>query len=122
MTKKLILAVTMLIALAFVALAADVTGKWVGSVPGRGGQNMDTTFTFKAEGGTLTGTVSGFQGMELPISDGKVNGDSISFTTSIERNGNTIKQNYTGTVAGDEIKFKREGGRGPIEFVAKKSK
>src|SRR5262245_28731566 len=121
MTKKLILAVTMLIALAFVVLAADVNGKWVGSVPGRGGQNVDTTFTFKAEGEKLTGTVTGFGG-EVPISDGKVTGDTISFSTSIERNGNTIKQSYTGTVAGDEIKFKREGGRGPIEFTAKKSK
>jgi hypothetical protein len=121
MTKKLFLAVTMLFALTFVAMAADVTGKWTAQVPGRGGQMMDTNFNFKQEGEKLTGTMTGFGGMEIPISEGKVAGDNISFETSIDRGGQTFKQNYTGTVAGSEIKFKREGGRGPIEFVAKKA-
>ena len=123
MTKKLIFAVTLMIVLVFGAWAADVTGKWVASVPGRGGQPMDVTFTLKAEGEKLTGSVSGFQGMEIPISDGKAGGDAVSFTTSQERNGNVQKMTYSGTVAGDEIKFKRDGGRGgPIEFTAKKAK
>ena len=111
MTKKLIFAVTLMIVLAFGLFAADVTGKWTAQVPGRGGNMMERTFTFKADGDKLSGTVSGFQGMEIPISDGKVSGDMISFVTSIERNGNTFKSTYTGTVAGDEIKFKMEGGR-----------
>jgi hypothetical protein len=121
MTKKLFLAVTMLCALAFVAFAADVTGKWTAQVPGRGGQMMDMTMNLKSEGESLTGTVTGFGGAEIPISEGKVSGDNISFVTSIDRGGQTFKQTYTGTVAGNEIKFKREGGRGPIEFVAKKA-
>jgi len=123
MTKKLIFAVTLMIVLAFSIFAADVTGKWTAQVPGRGGNMMERTFTFKADGATLTGSVSGFQGMDIPITDGKVAGDTITFVTSIERNGNTFKSNYTGTVAGDEIKFKMEGGRGgPVEFAAKKAK
>jgi hypothetical protein len=41
-----------------VALAADATGKWVAEQPGRnGGPAMTTTFNFKVEGATLTGTV-----------------------------------------------------------------
>ena len=120
--KKLILAATLLIALTFVVMAADVNGKWTASVPGRGGQNADVTFNLKAEGDKLTGTMTGFQGAEIPISEGKVAGDTVSFVTTIERGGNTIKQNYTGKVEGDEIKFKREGGRGPIEFTAKRAK
>jgi hypothetical protein len=121
--KKLISVATLFLALSLVALAADVSGKWTAQVPGRGGQAVDTTFTFKAAGDSLTGSMTGFQGMELPISEGKVSGDTISFITSIERNGNTIKQNFTGTVKGDEIQMKREGGRGgPIEFVAKRAK
>src|SRR5437867_1742944 len=106
MTKKLIFAVTLLIVLAFGAWAADASGKWVAQVPGRGGQPQDVTFTLKVEGGNLTGSVSGFQGMEIPIADGKATGDSVSFVTSQERNGNVQKLSYTGTVAGDEIKFK----------------
>src|SRR5204863_290003 len=96
--KKLFLAATLLMAMSLVAMAADVSGKWTAQVPGRGGQMADTTFTFKAAGESLTGSMTGFQGAEVPIAEGKVSGDNISFTTSIERNGNTIKQNYTGTV------------------------
>ena len=120
--KKLIFATTLLIGLSLVAMAADATGKWNASVPGRGGQARDVTFTLKAEGDKLTGSMTGFQGAEVPISDGKVTGDNISFATVIERGGNTIKQTYAGTVVGDEIKFKREGGQQPIEFTAKRAK
>jgi hypothetical protein len=106
--------------------AADINGRWTAQVPGRGGQTQETTFTFKLEGGKLTGTVSGQQG-ETPIADGKVSGDEISFTVTRERQGNMVKQLYKGKVAGDEIKFTRstEGGQGnrpPVEFTAKRVK
>ena len=104
--------------LAAAAFAADVTGKWTGQVPARGGETREATFTLKAEGDKLTGTMSGPQG-ERPISDGKITGDTISFTIEGQRG----KQVYTGTVSGDEIKFKREGGQGqPREFTAKRAK
>jgi hypothetical protein len=121
MNKKLLLVMTLVFA--FAALAADVTGKWTAQVPGRQGQTRETTFTLKADGDKLTGSMTGFQGNEIPIADGKVDGDTVSFTTTIERGGNTIKQTYTGKVAGDEIQFKREGGQGqPREFTAKRAK
>jgi hypothetical protein len=38
------------------------------------------------------------------------------------RGGETVKWIYTGTVAGNEIKFKREGGQGQArEFTAKRA-
>ena len=121
--KKLIFAVTLMIVLAFGAMAADVSGKWMAQVPGRGGQGTrDVTFTLKAEGEKLTGSMTSFQGMEIPISDGKVTGDNVSFAVTQERGGNTVKQTYAGTVAGDELKLKVEGGRGPQEMVAKRQK
>jgi hypothetical protein len=112
-------------AMAALAWAADVSGKWVAQVPGRGGQTRETTFNFKADGGKLTGTVSGMQG-DNPISDGKVSGDDVSFTVALSFNGNDIKMTYKGKVSGDEIKFTRtvEGGgqtRPPQEFTAKRS-
>jgi hypothetical protein len=109
--------------LAISALAADVNGKWTAQVPGRGGQTREVTFNFKADGGALTGTVSGPQG-DLDISDGKIDGDQISFTQTLEFNGNSIKFLYKGTVSGDEIKFTRtrEGGEGRSqEFTAKRA-
>ena len=104
---------------ALAALAADVTGKWVAQVPGRNG-NQEMTFNLKQEGGTVTGTITGGRG-DQTISDGKVDGNDISFVVNLEFNGNKITQSYKGTIAGDEIKFTRGGGRGnPLEFTAKK--
>lgn len=107
-----------LAALSLAAFAGDVTGKWTAQVPGRQGQTRETTFNFKAEGDKLTGTVSGQQG-DQPISEGKITGDTITFVRESQRG----KQSFTGTVAGDEIKFKRTMGEGPAqEFVAKRAK
>jgi len=121
--RKLMITGFLLGLLALTALAADITGKWTAEVPGRGGQTRETTFTFKVDGNVLTGTVSGFRG-EMPISDGKIEGDQISFTQTLEFNGNSIKLVYKGTVSGDEIKFTRtrEGGEGRTqEFTAKRA-
>ena len=109
--------------LSLTALAADVTGKWTAQVPGRGGQTREATFNFKVDGNTLTGTVSG-RGGDTPISDGKIDGDTVSFTQTMEFNGNTMKLQYKGTVSGDSIKFtrQRDGGEGqPQEFTAKRA-
>ena len=109
--------------LALTALAADVTGKWTAQVPGRGGQTREATFNFKADGNTLTGTVSGRMG-DTPISDGKIDGDQISFTQTMEFGGNSVKLIYKGTVSGDAIKFTRtrDGGEGQgQEFTAKRA-
>ena len=106
------------------AWAADVNGKWTAQVPGRGGQTRETTFTFKAEGEKLTGTVSGMQG-DTPISDGKISGDDISFTLKLNFQGNEITFLYKGKISGDEIKMTRtrQGGDQPgQEFTAKRAK
>jgi hypothetical protein len=111
-----------LVGIVFVC-AADVTGKWTAQVPGRGGETRETTFTFKADGETLTGTVTG-RGGETPISDGKISGDDLSFNVTMSFGGNDIKFVYKGKVAGDEIKFTRtrEGSDQSQEFVAKRAK
>ena len=112
------------IAIAFGVLAADVTGKWIAQVPGRDGQTRETVFNLKVEGENLTGTVSGMQGAENPISEGKVAGDDLSFVVKMSRGGNEIKFLYKGKAAGDEIKFTRtrEGADQSQEFTAKRAK
>lgn len=123
MTRKLFLLLTLTALFAGALMAADVTGKWVAQVPGRDGNTREVTYTFKADGATLTGSQSGMQGAEMPISEGKIDGDNISFKVVMERNGNKMEWAYTGTVSGDEMKLKRAGGRGePIEFAAKRAK
>ena len=125
MNKRIVfLSVCFVFAALSLAWAADVDGKWTAQVPGRGGQTRETTFTFKAEGDKLTGTVSGMQG-DTPISDGKISGDDISFTLKLNFQGNEITFLYKGKVSGDEIKMTRtrQGGDQPgQEFTAKRAK
>jgi hypothetical protein len=125
MNKRIVfLSVCFVFAALSLAWAADVDGKWTAQVPGRGGQTRETTFTFKAEGEKLTGTVSGMQG-DNPISDGKISGDEISFTLKLNFQGNEITFLYKGKLSGDEIKMTRtrQGGDQPgQEFTAKKAK
>jgi len=121
--RKLTITGFLLGLLTLTALAADVTGKWTAQMPSRRGQTREATFHFKADGNTLTGTVSGRMG-DMPISDGRIEGDQISFTQTMEGDGNTIKVLYKGTVSGDEIKFTRtrDGGAGRAqEFIAKRA-
>ena len=122
-SRVIFLGVALLVVLATMAYAADVTGKWTAQVPGRGGQTRETTFNFKVAGDTLTGTVSGRQG-DTPISDGKVKGDDISFVVKMSFGGNDVKVDYKGKVSGDEIKFTvtREGGQQAQEYTAKRAK
>ncbi len=86
--------------LAVSAHAADVAGKWKGSVPSPDGGAMDIVFTFKVEGTTLGGTVLGPMG-EMPISAGKVDGDKLSFDVD----AGEFKISHKGTVAGDALKL-----------------
>jgi hypothetical protein len=116
--------------LALTAMAADVTGKWTAQMPGRNGQTRESTFNFKVDGNTVTGTISGPRG-DMEISDGKIDGDTITFSQTMEFNGNTMKILYKGTVSGDSINYPRprEGGGGgegrkgggPMEFTAKRA-
>ena len=102
------------------AFAADITGKWTAETKGRDGETRTQTFDLKQNGDKLTGTVSTPMG-ENKISDGKVDGDTVSFVVKMERNGNEMKMPYTGKVSGNEIQFKVESPRGTREMTAKKS-
>jgi hypothetical protein len=78
---------------------------------------------------TVTGTVTGRMG-DMPITNGKVTADTISFDVVRNMNGNSITISYAGKADGDTIKFTRTfggggmggGGNGgpppPVEFTA----
>ena len=102
--KTTFLALVAFFCLSIAAFAASADGKWTADVPGRGGNTMQTTFTFKTEGNTLTGTVATERG-ENPIQNGKVDGDNISFEQVLNFNGNERRLNYKGTVSANEMKL-----------------
>ena len=105
------------------AMAQTIAGKWTGDMPGRGGDTMPTTFNFKVDGAKLTGTMTGPQG-DIPLQEGKVTGSAISFSTTLDFGGNSVKILYKGTMSGDQMKMSRErdGGGGQVrEFTIKRS-
>ncbi len=106
-TKSLLIGAIAVLVLLASAWAADVTGKWVAQTPGRDGATSETTFNLKVEGAVLTGTMTSSRG-ESTISEGKVNGDEISFMIVRKMGENEMKTLYKGKVAGDEITFTRE--------------
>ncbi len=131
MTKKLLFVTTILLVLAFAAVAADVSGKWVWEQAGRqGGNPVQISLTLKAEGSKLTGTMTrpGRDGnMDMPISDGKVDGNNVTFKVTMQFGDNSFTTDYAGTVSGNEMKLKvtrpgRDGGAPTTtEVTAKKA-
>jgi hypothetical protein len=101
------------------AFAAGIDGKWTASMDTPNGPRT-TTFTFKADGDKLTGTMTGRNG-EAPIEDGKIDGNNISFVRTMERNGEKMQMKYTGTLSGDELKLKVSTPGGEREMTAKRS-
>jgi hypothetical protein len=102
------------------ATAADISGTWKAALETPNG-SFDTTFKLKVGGDKLTGTTASQFG-ELPISEGKVDGDNVSFSVSASVNGNDFKLNYKGKVSGDELKLTVivEGRDRSFDLVAKR--
>ena len=106
--------------LAVPAFAADVDGKWAGSLDTPMGA-VEITFEFKAEGDTLTGTMIGMDGAKIPLANGKVEGDKISYTVNIDAGGMPLELICKGVLAGGEIKIDIEVFGMPFSMVAKKT-
>jgi hypothetical protein len=121
MRRSHFLALICFLSAATFASAADVSGKWKASFDTQiGVQNY--TYTFKVENGKLTGTAESEHG-KTALADGAVSGDTVTFVENLDFQGNSIRIDYKGTVAGDEIKFTRKVGEfATEELVAKRLK
>ena len=102
--KILLMAVLALSFLVSTAWAADIAGTWKGSQEMMG-QTMERSFTFvvdKSDPTKFTGTSPGRQGGENQITDGKIDGDKVSF--NVKMTGKMeMTMKYSGTVKGDEM-------------------
>ena len=120
MLRKLGMAVLFIALGSVTALAADFNGKWTAQMETPRG-TMDFTFNFHVDGSKLTGTMTTPRG-DTEISDGKVDGDNISFDVVRKFNDNEFKITYTGKADGpDSIKFSSQFGDRPArEFTARR--
>jgi len=117
--KKVYAIVVGLLLLAAPAFAADVDGKWSGTVSTPMG-DIPVAYEFKAEGATLTGTTLGIDGGNVPLKDGKVDGNNISFNVTLDFGGMAIDLSYKGVVTPTEIKMTGDFMGMPFEFTVKK--
>jgi len=89
--------------------AADLTGIWTGQLPDA---TQDISFRFTQTGPNLTGKFY-TDNESIPIKNAKIEGDRITFTVTVELNGQFNIFTYTGIVHESEIEFTRtrESGR-----------
>ena len=118
MSQRIMMAAILLLSATAFAMAAPpnaVDGKWQGTISGPNG-DITIAFTFKADGTKLTGTVETPNGDQQSITDGKIEGDKVSFKTQFQ--DNTIE--HEGTVAGDTIQLKVKGPWGETDMTLKR--
>jgi hypothetical protein len=109
--------------LAAAAWAADLNGKWVGTVQTPDGP-IELTFNFVVKGADLTGTVAGAGSKDaLKIDEGKVEGDNTSFSFVTQYQGGPLKLlcKTQPDTEGLKVQMGTEDGGWGTEFVVKKS-
>jgi hypothetical protein len=107
-----------LLLLAGFAFAADIDGKWAGTITG---MDMQIEFTFKADGNTLTGTHI-VNGQSTAIKEGKIDGNNISFIVTLDMGGQESKIPHKGVISGDQIKMTYDMAGQAGEIILKKAK
>ena len=80
-----------------------ISGKWTGIVTRPDGSAVTFYYTFKTDNNTLLGSARGTNG-EYELSEGKVNGDSLSFAIEVD-NGDHILNSGKYYSDGDSIKL-----------------
>ena len=101
--------------------AAAIDGKWTATYETQG-NSITTTWDIKSDGNKLTGKASSSFG-DRDITDGKIEGNTVSWTENIDAGGAAIKVVCKGTLNGDEIKLTRTVGEfGSTEVTAKRVK
>jgi len=96
MKMKTILSALLIVTVALVSTAADLTGRWYGKVA----DNVEIALNLKVEGKKLSGTIYTQDG-DGPIANGKITGTTFSFTYATS--GNIIP--FTGKFEGDQMEL-----------------
>ena len=113
--------IVLLAVIAAAALAADVSGTWKATADGPNG-SMERTFVFKVEGNKVTGETTSSMMGKSTITDGRIDGDAITFNITGKIGDNGMKLTYNGKIKDSEIVFQSSAGGGgqTIEWHAKK--
>ncbi len=108
--KKSLLTVLIAVFAFTISHAQGISGKWKTSLEGPQG-SMELSFTYKVDGGKLTGTVSSPMGSQ-EINNGKVTENEFSY--EIDMMGNVMK--FNGKLDKDIIKLAMKMPEGAPEM------
>ena len=112
-----------LVLLAVPAFAPDVDGKWEGMIDTPMGA-IPVGFTFKTDGAALTGTSLGPDGAAIPIKNGKVDGNKISFTVDarLRRHGRHARATSAAVARQDRLHRRLHGHAVRVRASPKRSR
>jgi len=111
----------------FLEAQVNLTGTWEVTWEGMRGPTT-SVFTFQQDGNAFTGTAqieamgrAGGRGAgqvrEIPISDGKIEGNQITFSVTIGRGPRALAPVYTATVTGDSMEGTMKTARRESPFT-----
>lgn len=108
MKRFVVLAVlALVVAWATAVRAADPSGRWAATFMSQVGEQV-YTYEFIVKGTTLTGTAKGSLTGETKITDGKIDGDSFTFTENATYEGMMITFAYKAKMtSADTIELSR---------------
>ncbi len=123
--RRLSIAILAFALLPLAAVAADapnVSGTWTASFDTQIGK-QEYTYTFVVKGSQLTGHAKSANG-DTEITEGKIDGDKVSFVENLSYQGMPLRIVYTGTLTSPEqIDFTRDvGGAATEKLTAKRMK
>ncbi len=124
MKKASLVALVLFACLALAAWAADVSGTWTMSTPGRDGQMREQDITFAQDGNKIKVTMTmgrpGGESREV-VGEGTIEGNAIQWSFSFQRpDGQEMKMEYKGTVDGATMKGTTSRMGSEVEWTAKK--
>jgi hypothetical protein len=124
--KKASIAILSIVAvLALAAWAADVSGTWTLSSPGRGGQMMERDITIAQEGNKIKVTMPGRPNQdgtpgEPIVGEGTIEGNAIAWKVVRQTPQGEMTIEYKGTVDGAAMKGTMMMMDREVEWTAKK--
>ena len=125
MKKASLLVLSIAVLLTVAALAADVSGTWVMSRPGRGGEMMESDITIVQTGNAIKVTMPGRPNQDgTPgdpiVGEGTIEGNAIQWKVVRQTPRGEMTMEYKGTVDGATMKGTFAMMDREVEWTAKK--
>lgn len=120
MKKVTLAALAIMAILSIAAWAADISGTWEMSSPGRDGTMMTRDITIVQEGTKIKVTMPGRQGGDPTTVEGTLEGNAIAWKVVRQGPQGEMIINYKGTVEGDTMKGTMSFTDRETEWTAKK--